>query len=322
MGFGVDPGMSDLENALVINQRTDLGVSIARYTPCRPNTSGITMNWMHVPVATLIAASGNGFDDVSIGGTLVGVLNTADAIVVCADRRLSTGAGTTVTDLDSKIEILGPGAVSFTTGLTVIIGAAERREIFNTAALVSEAVKGANVRELEKVLPVLGRSVGQSFERYLQSRPRNSWPASGTRLLTAGFAWFNGRGEPNIAALTLTNLSNNSINVDVDGQLWGPTELRQLIPLFFGRVEVPRAIANRSEPEWKSLREEPLMAKVLASGTLPKDISVTEAEEYMRKTIRHAADLGPSRLGLPNTVSAVSQCFVLRRGMAVQRKGS
>ncbi len=239
------------------------------------------------------------------------------ALVVCADRRLSTGSGATVSDLDSKIELLCQGAVSFTTGLTAIIGAQERREVFNTPAIVASVVRGAKPQELDKAFPALGQALGRSFEEYLRSRPRNAWPASNTSLLTAGFAWFDAQGRPNIAALTLSSRSNTTINVSVDANLWRPAHLQKLVPLFFGRVEVPGAIANRPEPEWREMRARPLVAKMLALETQPQDLTVSEAEEYLRMTIRLSAEEGPKRLGLPATVSAESQCFVIRANVPV-----
>src|SRR5436309_10399518 len=78
--------------------------------------------------------------DTNYHGTLVGVVNLADGLVLCADRRLSVQGGAAVSDADTKIQSIGPGAVSFTTGLTAIIGAPERSVVLDVPALVAQSV--------------------------------------------------------------------------------------------------------------------------------------------------------------------------------------
>ncbi len=251
-------------------------------------------------------------------GTLVGIVNLRDSLVLCADRRLSVQGGSAVSDTDSKIERVGPGAVSFTTGLTAIIGARERRVVFDAPAVVAQALAGMRAERIGEALPQVGRALGQAFEQYLRSRAPGSRTASAQPLLTAGLAWHDDTGRPSVAALKLSSRSAVSIDVSVDGQVWGPAELANLVPLFFGRTEVAGALAFRDEPQWRELRSHPLVAKILAPTTTPADISISEAEEYLRMVVRLTAEEGPRRLGLPPTVGADSLCYVLRPGSAAQ----
>lgn len=245
-------------------------------------------------------------------GTLVGILNLHDALVICADRRLSVAGGTVVHDTDAKVQSLGPGAVSFTTGLSAIIGGLERAVVFDAPAALAKSLGGVPPTDLRDALPRAAEVLGRGFERYLRSRSPQSWPTSPKALLTAGLAWYDRVGLPSVAALQLSSTSTLSLSVAVDATLWGPEELEQLVPLFFGQTAVAAAIAFSDEPEWRVIRSDPLIAKILAPATTPADVSVAEAEEYLRMVIRLTAQEGPRRFGLSATVSPDSLCYVLK----------
>jgi hypothetical protein len=216
-----------------------------------------------------------------------------------------------VSDTDLKIQPVGVGAASFSTGLTAIIGAQEGRVVFDVPAAIQQGIAGTVPTRLGDALPRVGQVLGQSFETYLRSRQTTSWPAAGTALLTAGLVWFNEAGEPSIAALTLSTGSAVVVEVNVDGHLWGPKELSELVPLFFGRTEVAAAIANRKEEEWAAMRKRPLIAKILNEATKPSDVSEAEGERYLRAIVKATAEEGPRKLGLPETVGTDALCYAL-----------
>jgi hypothetical protein len=245
-------------------------------------------------------------------GTLVGVLNLDHALVVAADRRVTTDRGITVSEADSKIQPIGPGAVSFTTGLVAIFGGPESKTIFDVPSLVAKAVDGADPTDLRAILPVVGRSLGEAFEGYLRSRNRHHWPKPGEPLLTVGFAWFDRAENPSVVALRLSSESSTSINVSVNAMLWGTQELAKLVPLFFGRTAFADAMAHRNEPEWQGFRKDPIVAKILDESTKPRDVSAAEAESYLRNVIRLSSEEGPRRLGQPETVGPDSLCYLLK----------
>lgn len=222
-----------------------------------------------------------------------------------------------VSDTDTKITPVGAGAASFTTGLTAIIGAAEGRVVFDVPAIVASSLVGIPATDLHDAIPRVGRALGQAFESYLRSRPTGSWPRAGEPLLTAGLAWYDKDRRPSIAALTLSMRSSVQVDVSVDGQLWGPAELAQLIPLFFGRTEVAGAIASGTDEPWTGLRRDSLVTKILRPETKPSDVSVEEAQRYLRTMVKLTSEEGPRRLGLPATVGPSALCYLLEPNKAV-----
>ena len=256
--------------------------------------------------------------DAILEGTLVGILNPSEGLVLCADRRLSTTAGTVVAETDVKIQAIGIGAASFTTGLTAIVGGREGRIVFDATSSIRQGITGLPTTRLKEAVPRVGRALGRSLEEYLRSRPPAAWPAPGTPLSTVGLVWFDNAGQPSIAALTLSNRSVSAVSVSVDATLWGPNQLAVLNPLFFGRIELAAAVANGEEAEWEAIRQRPLFSKILDDSTRRADLSVPEAEEFLREMIRLASVDDPTILGLPATVGSTSLCYYLRAAGALQ----